>query len=171
MEKVSSARIALKWGLIYGIITILYTTIAYNTELWKNQFLGIGIGVVLSVLFLYLAMNEFKILNGGFMTFSQGLGVGMLTSATSGLLSMVYDFLYKKFIDPNVVDQQLEMAREQYESMGMAEEQIEAAIEKAASYTDSGLAFIFGMLFVLFFGLIISLIVAGFVKKDKPVFS
>jgi hypothetical protein len=84
---------------------------------------------------------------------------------------MVYDFLYKKFIDPNVVDQQLEMAREQYESMGMAEEQIEAAIEKAASYTDSGLAFIFGMLFVLFFGLIISLIVAGFVKKDKPVFS
>lgn len=90
---------------------------------------------------------------------------------TGGLISIIFDFSYKKYIDPNLIDMQLEMTREQYESMGMSEEQIEMALEKAQSYMSSGMAVLFGMISILVIGLIVSLIMSAVLKKDKPVFS
>lgn len=171
MEKVSSARIALKWGLIYGIISILFTTVTYNTELWKNWVIGLLFGVVLVIGILYAANQEFISLNGGYMSFKEGLGLGTLTVTTGGILGLAYDMVYKKFIDTNLVHTQMEMAREQYENMGMSEEQIDAALVKAESYASSGLAFIFGLIFVVFIGFICALIMSAIMKKEKPVFS
>lgn len=171
MEKVSSARIALKWGLIYGVISIIFTTITYNTELWKNWIVGMLFGIILVVVMLYLANKEFILLNGGFMSFSQGLGLGTLVVTTGGVVGLLYDFIYKKFVDPNLVANQVEMAREQYENMGMTEDQIETSIEKAQQYASSGLSFIIGLFVIVIIGFIIALIMSAIMKKDKPVFS
>jgi hypothetical protein len=171
MEKVSSARIALKWGLIYAIVSIVIALISYNTEMWKNWIVSLLLSVILFFGVLYFSLSEFKSLNGGFMSFGQGFGLGMLTIFTGGLISIIFDFSYKKYIDPNLIEMQLDMTREQYESMGMSEEQIEASIEKAQAYMSSGMAVVFGLLFILFIGLIVSLIMSAALKKDKPVFS
>ncbi|MBK6977859.1 MAG: DUF4199 domain-containing protein [Cytophagaceae bacterium] len=171
MEKVSSARIALKWGLIYGIVSIVVALVSYNTDLWKNWIVSLLVTVILFFGVMYFSLSEYKSLNGGFMTFGQGFGLGMLTIFTGGLISIIFDFSYKKYIDPNLIDMQLEMTREQYESMGMSEEQIEMALEKAQSYMSSGMAVLFGMISILVIGLIVSLIMSAVLKKDKPVFS
>jgi hypothetical protein len=171
MEKVSSARIALKWGLIYGVVGILYNTVAYNTELWKSW--AVGVLALLVMLFgvLYFAFNEYKSLNGGFMTFKEGLGLGTLTVTTGGLISVIFDNFYKKVIDPSLIEQQIEMITEQYESMGLSEAQIDEAIQKVEATTNSGLAIVWGVLGAVVFGFIASLIMAAIMKKDKPVFS
>ena len=124
MEKVSTARIALKWGLIYGILSVLLTTILYNTSLRINFIISLMLSISLTFFILFFALSEFKSLNNGFMKYSEGLGLGTLTLATGGILGVFYDFLYKKYIDSNIISLQLEKAQEQYESMGMSEDQI-----------------------------------------------
>ncbi|HLO43452.1 MAG TPA: DUF4199 domain-containing protein [Leadbetterella sp.] len=171
MEKVSSARIALKWGLIYGVLGIVYNTISYNTGLWKSWAVGLLALFILLFGVLYMAFNEFKSLNGGFMTFKEGLGLGTLTITTGGLLSVIFDSFYKKIIDPSLIEQQMEMITEQYESMGLSEAQIDEAIQKVEASANSGLSIIWGVLGAVFFGFIASLIMAAIMKKDKPVFS
>ncbi|MCD8538693.1 MAG: DUF4199 family protein [Leadbetterella sp.] len=44
--------------------------------------------------------RSFRDLNGGFMSFGQGLGLGMLLFVTGGVLASGYDFVYKRLIDP-----------------------------------------------------------------------
>lgn len=171
MEKVSSARIALKWGLIYGIIGIVYNTIAYNTGLWKNWIIGLLAILILLFSTLYLAFNEYKTLNSGFMTFKEGLGLGMLTITTGGILSVLFDNFYRQYIDPSLLEQQIEMMTEQYESMGLSEAQIEEAVQKIEISAGSGLGFLWGVLGAIFVGFIASLIMSAIMKKDKPVFS
>jgi hypothetical protein len=171
MEKVSSARIALKWGLIYGIIGIVYNTVAYNTGLWKNWLIGLLAMLILLFGTLYLAFNEYKTLNAGFMTFKEGLGLGMLTVTTGGLLSVLFDSFYRKYIDPSLLEQQIEMITEQYESMGLSEAQIDEAVQKIENSAGSGLGFLWGVLGAIFVGFIASLIMSAIMKKDKPVFS
>ncbi|MCP9763899.1 DUF4199 domain-containing protein [Lacihabitans soyangensis] len=171
MEKVSSARIALKWGLIYGIIGIVYNTVAYNTGLWKNWLIGLLAMLILLFGTLYLAFNEYKTLNAGFMTFKEGLGLGMLTVTTGGLLSVLFDNFYRKYIDPSLLEQQIKMITEQYESMGLSEAQIDEAVQKIENSAGSGLGFLWGVLGAIFVGFIASLIMSAIMKKDKPVFS
>lgn len=80
MEKVSSARIALKSGLIYGIVSIVVALVSYNTDLWKNWIVSFLVTVILFFGVMYFSLSEFKSLNGGFMTFGRGFGLGMLTN-------------------------------------------------------------------------------------------
>ena len=171
MEKVSTARIALKWGLIYGIVSIIVNTILLNTELWKNFIIGILIMFVNIFLVLYLAMKDFKELNNGLLSFKEGLGLGTLTMFTSGLLSVAYDNFYRKFIDPTLLDQTIEMVTEKYESMGLPEDKIEEAVTKMQESANSGLNFLWGVLGIVFLGFICSLITAAILKKEKSVFS
>lgn len=171
MEKVSSARIALKWGVIYGIVSIVLTTILYNTELWQNKTLSFLLSTLFFFGVLYLSMKEFRTLNGGFMSFKEGLGLGTLTITAGGIISLFFDFFYKKFIDTNILNLQNDMILEQYEKMGMSEEQIDAAMQRVESMNNSGLTFIGGMLFIVLFGFLCSLIMSAVMKKDKPVFS
>jgi hypothetical protein len=171
MEKVSTARIALKWGLIYGIVSIIVNTVLLNTELWKNFIIGILIMFINIFLVLYLAMKDFKELNNGLLSFKEGLGLGTLTMFTGGLLSVAYDNFYRKFIDTTLLEQTIEMVTEKYESMGLPEDKIEEAVTKMQESANSGLNFLWGVLGLVFVGFICSLIMAAILKKEKPVFS
>ena len=171
MEKVSTARIALKWGLIYGIVSIIVNTLLLNTELWKNFIIGILIMFINIIGILYLAMKDFKELNNGLLSFKEGLGLGTLTMFTGGLLSVAYDNFYRKFIDPTLLDQTIELVTEKYESMGLPEDKIEEAVTRMQESANSGLNFLWGILGVVFIGFICSLIMAAIMKKEKPVFS
>lgn len=171
MEKPSSARIALKWGLIFAIISIVFTTVFYITDLWTNYWIMFLFGAAVTITMQYMAMSEYKKLNGGFMSYGEGLGLGTLTVATSSLVSILYDTIYKKFIDTNIAKRMLDMTEEQYQKMGMSEAQITESMEKAEQMNNSGLSFLFGILGAMLIGFIIALIVSAIVKKDKPVFS
>lgn len=170
MEKVSTARIALKWGLIYGLLSIVVSTIIYTFNLLEHQWINSIVSVILSLGVLYVAFKEFRDLNSGFMTFGQGLGLGMLLFVTAGILASGYDFVYKKLIDPGIIDRQLDIVEKQYEKMGMAPETIEQALESARPWMDGPLTPLVMIFSFAFIGFICSLIMAAIMKKNQPVF-
>jgi hypothetical protein len=167
MEKPSTARIALKWGLITAILIIIYTVVLYITALFKNPSLS-WISFLLLLLGVVMALREFKSLNNGYMSFSEGLGVGTLMSAVTGLLGSIFSFIYTNFIDTTIMQQMSDLQREQMESRGLSSEQIDQAMEMAAKFTSPSIIFLFGIIGYVFFGFIFSLIVSAIVKHSKP---
>lgn len=171
MEKPSSARIALKWGLIFAIVSMVSTTVFYMTDLWTNYWLIFIFGITTTVLMQYLSMSEYKKLNGDFMSYGEGLGLGTLTVATSSIIALIYDTIYKRFVDTTIMKRTLEMTEEQYEKIGMSEDQIAESVQRVDSWNNSGLSFLVGVIVAVLLGFIIALIVSAILKKDKPVFS
>ncbi|GAB3340950.1 hypothetical protein GCM10027299_54790 [Larkinella ripae] len=166
-EKPSTARLALKWGLISGVIFMVYTTAINVTGQFTNTTLP-WLSLVISIVIVVMAMREYRALNGDYMSYGEGVGLGTLLSVVSAMVSFTYNFIYTTFIDPTIRQQTLDKVREQMEERGMPDDQIEQAMEMTEKFQSPGLQFLFGILAAAFFGLIISLIVAAFLRRNKP---
>jgi len=166
-ETPSTARVALKWGLIAGVVSMIYSTALYMTSQFTNNALT-WLALLISVTFIVLAMREFRTLNGGFMTYGEGVGLGTLVATISGMLSATYSYFYMNFIDTTIMQQIMDQSRVKMEEQGMSDDQIEQALEVSQNFMSPGLTFLFGVLGSVFFGLILSLIIAAFMRRNKP---
>lgn len=170
MERPSTARIALKWGIISAIISVIFTVVLLNTELWKQQWIQGTIGVIITIVLLILAMKEFKQSNDGFMSYGQGLSLSMLLIAVSSLISTGFSVFYMNVIDESFKEKMLSFQEEMMVKQGVSEDQLNTAMENVERFSTPGFQFLFGIIAALVFGFIIALIVTAFMKKDRPVF-
>ncbi len=167
MEKPSTARVAIKWGIISAVFSIIYTIVYYKTTLFDNPilswatFIFLLFGVLLSIL-------EFKKINNNQLGFSDGLGLGTLMSAISGLIYQFFSNIYNSYIDHSVVEKMELMYRNQLLSRGLTPEKVANEMEYASRYTTPGFVFIQGMLLHILFGFVFSLVVSAIVKNSKP---
>jgi hypothetical protein len=168
-NQTTTTRTALKWGVIIGVINILYSTAIMVSGQIGNQLLSYFVYLIIAV-GIYLAMNDFKKENHGYMSYGQGLGLGTLKSVIVGLIGGFYSFAYMKFIDPTITEQMMKKAVEEMEKKGMPDDQIDQAMEYSKMFMSPGVLFVIGVIGMLFIGFILSLIIAAIVKKDKSVF-
>lgn len=166
-QPTTTARVALKWGVITGIASIIFSTIIFVTGQITNQALS-SLGLAILIVTMVLAMKEFRGQNSGFMTYGQGLGIGALMAGISGFIGATFNYVYQAFIDTTLRQQILDKTREQLEERGMDDTQIEAALEMSAKFSSPGIMFAFGVVFSVIAGFVIALIISAFLKKDKP---
>ena len=166
-EQPSTARLALKWGAFLGLTLMVITLMMYLTDQTTNPLFSVlTLGSLIA--FLILSMRDFRSLNGGYMSYSEGLGVGSLVSAVGGLLSAAFITFYNVVIDPTVQQRALEKAREQLEEQGkLTDEQIDQALEFSQKFQSPGFTFIAGVFGTIIIGFLLSLIVAAFVRRNK----
>lgn len=162
----STARVALKAGLITGLAMTVYTIILNLAGVAQSSPLHY-VSILLLIGGLVYAMRDFKELNGGYMSYGQGLGVGSLTAGVAGLLSSLVNMFYLKFVDPSLLQRTLDEQRIQMEDRGMTDAQIEQAIDITQQI--SGFSFLFVTLFMLFVGFVLSLVIAAILKRDQDV--
>jgi hypothetical protein len=167
MEKPSTARIALKWGIISAIFSIIFSTILYITDLWMNPWL-VSTSYVILTICIFMSMKEYKSLNNGFLNYGEGLGLGTLLSAVAGVFSSTFNYVYTTFVDTSINQKILDIQREGMEKRGMSEEQIEQFMEISANFMSPGIVFLSNILSIIFIGFIISLIIAAIQKNTKP---
>lgn len=169
-QPTTSARVALKFGLIAGVILMIQNVLINVTEQYMNTWLSSPIQIIVLSVCMVLAMREFKAGNDGFMNYGQGLGIGTLMGAVSGVLFSIYYYVYNEFIDPALKINIMSKVREQFENQGMSDEQIDTALTMTQKFSSPGFGFIFGVLGMILFAFIISLIVSAFQKNEKPTF-
>lgn len=168
-EQVSPARVALKFGLLTSLGIIILVTILNVTGLILNKALANSVYIVL-IAGLVLALKDLRNEYKGYLTYGQGVGLGVLVAAIVGLLVSMFTVFYNEFIDSSLLQQQLDTLRVEMEGKGMEEAQIENILVTTEKFMSPGLLFVFGVLGYLISGLILSLIISAFLKKDKPVF-
>jgi len=168
-EKTSTARVALKYGVLASVVIMIYTTIINLAGLSQNKILS-SLSFVFMIVAIVLAMKNFREKNSGYMSYGEGLGLGTLVSAVMGLLSSAFAMFYMQFIDNTLLTQGMDQVREDMERRGMDDSQIDQAMELSQKVMSPGVVFAIGVFGYVLMGLIISLIVAAIIRREKSVF-
>lgn len=102
------------------------------------------------------------------MTYGKAVGTGVLISLYSGLMSAVYSFVHFKFVNPRFADYQLELIRAKWVAAGMSDTQMDQAEKFTRMMMGPVVQAIMTPVFVVIFGLILSLVIAAFLKRAAP---
>ncbi len=167
---------ALKWGLIVGAISIVLTCVFYAVDyaLLANWKTGIFIIVLFIGLAIYAGIN-YRNEIGGLLPYGKAFQHGFILMAVSGLISTIFSIVLYTVIDPELPGKLTEVALENAQAMmegfGMAEDQMDKAMEDAKKRTEnqfslSGLAMSYGFGLIIY--AVLSLITALFVRKNPP---
>ncbi|MGB3585484.1 MAG: DUF4199 domain-containing protein [Tunicatimonas sp.] len=167
---------SVRYGLILGALNVVFTAGVFliDYKLIQNPLIGFLIfGITIAILFI--AGFELRKKNGGYLSFKNALKSSFIIYAIAAVLVVMYNLLQYNVLTPEIAEElQKETLNQQvmvWESFGMSDEQID---ESAAAMEDRnlfGLTWqLVGLAGNLFFGLIISLIVAAIVKKKEPEF-
>lgn len=173
MENTSTSVKPSSVGIRYGLITGLVATVVSllqlalisdpETPLRWLSFLIMVAGIV-------LAHKSFKQLNGGFMSYGQGLTIGTIVSGITGAISGVFSYIYMTFIDPEYMNRVMEITRSRMEEKGLDDAQIDQSIAMVSKFSGGPLTIVFGILGALLFGFILSLIISAITKNTRPEF-
>jgi hypothetical protein len=159
-------KTALTTGIYIAIALILISVIFYVTG---NPFSKIGQYLSYPIMIggIILAQLNYKKALGGTLTYGQAIGVGVLAMVFASVISGIYTYLLYAVIDPSLQEQMRIFTEEQVIKQGrVPEEQVEMAVNMAAKFQTPPMLFIMSVVMGAFFGLIISLISAIFIKKN-----
>jgi len=160
---VTPRSVGIKFGLISALISVVFFLVLAlsgqnafdNTWSW--------IGLVISVVIVYLAHKNFKDSGNGFMSYGQGVGIAFWIALISLVINFAVTYLYVSFIDTGAMDLFYEKQTEQLSANGMQDEQIEMAL----SWTRT-LFWPMYLFMGLFFGVLVGVIVSIFTQKKNP---
>jgi ABC-type sugar transport system permease subunit len=164
--KFTYALILTMCGVVLNLL--LFFTGFQTEKLATGQYLQ-WIGFVIMVVVLWLGIkavrdeSESKTIGYG-----KALGTGVLISLYSGLMSGVYSFIHFKFVNPNFADYQIELIRPKWVAAGMGDAQIEQAEHFTRMMMTPLVNAILTPIVAVIFGLILSLILAAFLKRNPP---
>lgn len=160
----------MRYGLLTGLVSIIYMFVLFVSDLAANTAAQWG-GLVVPIVGIYLAHQAYKAQNGGFMSYGQGLGLGVMLSAVSGLLTGVFNYVYRTIIDPEMAVRMMEAVRVKMEEAGnMTDEQIDGALQMSEKFSSGPIGIVLGVLVTVFTGFILALIISAFTKHAQPEF-
>ena len=170
-QKASIKNIALNYGGIWGILTIALSVIAYVTDnyLERPTWLTISGAAIMLGIIVY-GLRAFKLENGGFLSVSESLKTGLAISLIAAIIGTIYNYVFMTFVEPDFVNQSIEIAREQMltQDPGMTQEQMDMAMGITEKMMTPTIMAAMGIIFTLFLGFIVSLIAGLFMKENRP---
>jgi hypothetical protein len=167
-NQVSSKSFMINNGVILGVISVLVSLVLYATgNHLPPHWSATLVSFILTIGCIILATKQFKATNGGFLSWGQGVKIGVGVAIVGGLIVVVYNYLFANFIEPDYMAQMIEIQNQAYLEGGMTEEQIEAANAMTSSFSSPGIMAAVGIITSAIFGFIISAITAAIMKKSE----
>lgn len=173
----SPAKSGLQLGILFGVIMVLEFVLSYvlNIDPISNPAFGTTLNIlnylVLPVLFILMACNNFKKSNSGFISFGECLKTGVTLCVIAGLIyglfSVLFNLIFPEFIDEIMSKMRTVMIEK---SPDMTSEQLETALSMTKKFMSPAFALPITLVMFAFIGLIYSLIIGAIVKKDRPNF-
>ncbi len=162
---------AVKYGLISGIVGVLFNLVMYITGINRTSSIQIiqWLTVIIPVVFMYLAIKTYRDeIGNGWITFGKAFNQAFIVGIVGGLIGSVYHFLYLKFIDPTYSDYLIQVQVEKMTERGMNDELIDKAMKQMEPFMTPVVQFGFAIFFSLFIAAVLGLIMAGIMKKPNP---
>lgn len=170
-QKTSPKDIMIKYGVILGVITVLFNVILYAIGKHINPHWSLAIlSFVISIAIIATAFSTYKKGNGGFMKLGQAIKMGLGIAVIAGILGALWNIILIEVLEPNYSEMVLESVRTQMleSNPDMPDSQVEQIVEFQKSFTTIGFIIPVGIIMSLFFGFIISLITGLIMKKENP---
>ncbi|AQS93517.1 MULTISPECIES: DUF4199 domain-containing protein [unclassified Polaribacter] len=155
-------------GVILGVVSVIFYLVLYATgNHLKPHWSTSIINAVIFIGALILGIKQFKAANGGFMSWGQGVKVGVGIAVLGGLIMVIYNYIFMNFIEPDFMNQMTEIQNQAFLDQGMTEEQIEAANAMGESFKGPFIMAALGIVSYAIGGFIVSAIAAAIMKKSE----
>jgi hypothetical protein len=167
-NQVDSKNLIINKGVTLGVAMVLFNLILYATgnhlePHWSSS-------VITSALFIgiiVLGVKSFKSQNGGFLSWGQGVKIGVGIAILGGLINVIYSYIFMNFIEPDFMNQMVEVQNQAFIDQGMTEEQIEVANEMSEKFQSPGIMAAMGIIMYAIGGFVVSAIGAAIMKKSE----
>jgi hypothetical protein len=176
--KASLLKNALTYGVIAGIVLIIYSVILYILDLTfvKPVLLGQVVGTVFVIVMMLLGTKNLrdKMMHGS-ISYGKAFLSAFLIGFVALIISLLFSNLLSYVIDPGLQQKGMDYMAEKWMSSGrFSEEQIDLMIEQQKTMGSKPGLIILGQAFALLFMAIISavaaLITAAIQKKEDSSF-
>ena len=176
-SKVSAWPTASRYGLLAGLILVVVGLLVHLSGMvdytnqggasnWIVNLLNWGITVAAIVMAVKQHRDEDL---GGFISFGRSFRVGFLVTLVIAVVSMVWGYIFFSFVEPGLIEEILAASREQMiEQQGMSEEQAEQGLKMMSWMFTPVMMSLMGGIFSVIAGVIFSLIVGAFMKREHP---
>jgi len=168
INRVTTRDTGIRYGMIYGVINIVYFLIFDLADLDMSQGIGRWGITLLALPLIFLAHKYYKENGDGFMSFGQGVGIGFWTGLVSSVVSSIFTFIYLTFINDNFIAKTRDKAIEDMQAKGQSEEQIEMAMKFVDMFMSPWAMLIMGIIFGTIILVVLSLIISIFTQKPRP---
>ena len=173
-NNISPAKSGLQLGLLFGVIMVLEFVISYVIGIEK--LIGSSFGIVINLLnylilpclFIFLGCTNYKKMNGGFVSFSECLKIGVSITVVAALIYAIFNLVFN-LIFPEFSNQILAITKSEIlkKNPNMTAEQMDMAISMTKKFMSQYIVFPVTIAMYAFFGLLYSLLVGAIVKKDS----
>lgn len=170
MEKKRSIwKETLNYGIIYGLITVVFSVLTYMFDLTFTTWI-IWPSLLLGVVVLFFLLRSYRDhYNNGYISYGKSVGAGVIISIYAAIISAIYIYVLYTFIDPGLMDKSMAVAEAKMLEKGLPEAAIERAMEMQSKMMKPWFTSLMGIFNSVIYGLILSLIVSLFVmKKGNP---
>ncbi|UZO80748.1 DUF4199 domain-containing protein [Aquimarina sp. ERC-38] len=172
-QQPDTKKLIVNYGLILGIVSILYSLTIYLTDSYKDPHWSVGIlGFIILPVIIYLSIKTYKENNNGFLTLSNALKIGIGVALVGGILSALWNITLTSVIEPEYTQQVLAAQKENAlkDSPDLTEEQIDQVFAMTEKLQSPFISFAFGIIGSLFFGFIFSLIIGLIMQKKEELY-
>ncbi|MEJ7646295.1 MAG: DUF4199 domain-containing protein [Chryseolinea sp.] len=164
----TTRTVGIRFGMIFGVISIVYFLIFVLADLDMSQGLGRWGTTIISFVIVFLAHKYYKENGDGFMSYGQGIGIGFWTGMVASVVSSIFTYIYLKFIDDSFLTTIRDKAVEEMQAKGQSEEQIEMAMKFMTMFTNPEAMLVMGIVMGIITLVVVSLIISIFTQKPRP---
>lgn len=171
-SKSSFKKLALNYGLLTGLFSILLSVIVYVMgsylvkPWWSTVLITLaGFGIT------YYAILQYRSLLNGFLTLGQAMKLGVAIALIAGIVAALSNYVFVTYIEPGLIDEMIELGRQQLEESGnsLSDEQIEMSLEMSKKFMQPWMMAAMGVISSVFMGVIYSLVAGLILQKKNPI--
>jgi hypothetical protein len=166
-QKTSAKQIMINYGLLLAFTGILISLINFSFgNIYKPHWSIQVVSTLALVAFVILGIKKLKDSNEGLLTLGEAIKTGIGITFVAAIISVIYFYIFAKFIEPNFVHNIIEVQRQTVldKMPDISDEMLAKQAEMTQKYF---YVFTFGgiIFFNLFLGFVISLITGLIMKK------
>ncbi|MFT7442295.1 MAG: hypothetical protein ACI9Q3_000661 [Maribacter sp.] len=167
-DQANSKNIILNYGLYLGVIGIIVHLALWATgNVFTLQWVNSVISFVTMIVFIVLGIKQFKGINSGFISWGQGVKIGLGITMISAVIAVVYTLIFTNIIEPTFQQQAMDFQAKAWEDAGLTSDQIEASVAMAEKFNSPAIVSAMILAFSAFVGFVFSAIIAAIMKKSE----
>jgi hypothetical protein len=166
-EKVNVWKANLTNGLILALAGIVFSLLLFFLDLSLNKTVGyINIPIQLVLLYFLLKSYRDNFMHGQ-ISYGQSVGAGVVIFVYYAIIMAIFTYILWKVIDPGLAKKSMALSEEAMVKKGLPQAAIDTGMAFTAKIMKPGIMAIFTIFGSMFFGVIYTLLVSIFIKKES----
>lgn len=167
MEQKSTFSPAMQFGLLTGLVLIVYTLILFLVGVGEKSPLQFISYVLLIGMIFWGMVNIRDRQLDGVMSYGKAFSTGFWIVLFASILVGIFTFFYLKYIDPGFMANHLAEVRMKMEARpGITQAQVEQGMKMARTFSSPIISSVMALVWEVIIGTVFSLLIAIFAKRE-----